>query len=165
MEQEYTEEQYTPAAGSNATGVDLSSFDADFSAAPEEQSSESVPDGKYQARIEGLEIVRAKTSGNPMLKWKLRIVGPTHIGRVLWRNTVLSVPENMKWVKKDLLTVGLRLAKFSDLPQHVHEVLGAIVEISKQSKNERENIFLNRRVQTSDAPVATAAGAEDVLPF
>jgi hypothetical protein len=165
MNTEYPEEQYAPAAPAGPN-VDLSSFDADFTAAPEEAPQEPVPDGKYQARVEGLEIVRAKTSGNPMLKWKLRIVGPHHIGRVLWRNTVLSVPDNMKWVKRDLLTVGLKLEKFSDLPEHIHEAMGVIVEISKQTKNERENIFLNKRVLTAD-PMAGAPipGAEEVLPF
>lgn len=165
MNTEFHEEQYTPAVPA-ATGpaVDLATFDADFTAAPEESSEDSVPDGKYQARVEGLEIVRAKSSGNPMLKWKLRIVGPHHIGRMLWRNSVLSIPENMKWVKKDLLTVGLRLEKFSDLPQHLGEVVGVIVEVTKSTKNERENIFFNKRVQTEDAP-AGVADASDVLPF
>ena len=67
--------------------LDLAQFDDDFSEAPiEEREFEDVPDGKYQVKVERAEIVRALSNGNPMLKWTLKILGPTHAGRLLWRN-------------------------------------------------------------------------------
>ncbi len=77
--------------------VDLTQFDDDFAQAPiEERSFDEIPDGKYQVNIEKVEIVNAKTSGNPMLRWELRILAPRSQGRVLFRHNVLATRENMK---------------------------------------------------------------------
>ena len=57
--------------------VDLSRFDNDFADAPvEEKEFDSVPDGKYQVNVDKVEITTAKTTGNPMLKWTLKILAP-----------------------------------------------------------------------------------------
>ena len=58
--------------------LDLAQFDDAFeSAEVEDREYETVPDGKYQVNVERVELTRAKTSGNPMLKWSLRIIAPT----------------------------------------------------------------------------------------
>jgi hypothetical protein len=89
----------------NADNLDLAQFDDAFEAAEvEERAFDPVPDGKYQVNVERVELTRAQTSGNPMLKWSLRIFAPTHKGRMLWRNNVMASAENIKWLKQDLYT-------------------------------------------------------------
>lgn len=57
--------------------IDLAQFDDDFAHAEvEEREFETIPDGKYQVNVERAELTRAQTSGNPMLKWTLRILAP-----------------------------------------------------------------------------------------
>ena len=93
-------EQYENQSNSN---LDLAQFDDAFETAEvEEREFEAVPDGKYQVNVDRVELTRAQTSGNPMLKWTLRILAPTHKGRLLWRNNVMASNENIKWLKQDL---------------------------------------------------------------
>jgi len=65
--------------------IDLAQFDDDFrSEATEERGDfESVPDGKYQVAVEKVELTQSST-GNPMLKWTLRILAPRFVNRFLW---------------------------------------------------------------------------------
>lgn len=152
---------------SSSSDVDLAAFDDEFETLPEEPEAGEIPDGKYQARIENLEITRSKTSGNPMLKWKLRIIAPQCAGRILWRNSVLrNDPESLRWIKKDLATAGLRVTRLSELPAHVEHVIGRFVEIAKATRGEYESIYLNRLIEldaTTGQDAATTAGGE--LPF
>jgi len=86
-------EHYENQSSSN---LDLAQFDDAFETAEvEEREFEAVPDGKYQVNVDRVELTRAQTSGNPMLKWTLRILAPTHKGRLLWRNNVMASNENI----------------------------------------------------------------------
>ena len=132
----------------NPNNVDLAGFDDEFETIPAEPEGDDIPDGKYQVRIDSFEITRSKTSGNPMLKWKLRILAPRCVGRILWRNSVLrNDPENLRWTKKDLATVGVRLSKLSELPDHVDAIIGRCVEVSKTTRGEFESIYLNKLIE------------------
>ena len=76
---------------SPGSDIDLTDFADDYTAAEvEEREFEPVPDGKYQVNVDQVELVRAKSSGNPMLKWTLRILAPRFRGRLLWRNNCTS---------------------------------------------------------------------------
>lgn len=101
--------------------VDLSRFDNEFENAPVEEKGEfdPVPDGKYQVNVDKVEITTAKTTGNPMLKWTLKILAPRCRGRLLWRNNVMATRENIRWLKNDLHVCGLDLQKLSDLPANL----------------------------------------------
>ena len=44
---------------------------------------DTVPDGTYQVIVDKAELTRAKTSGTPMLRFDLRILGPTYKNRHL----------------------------------------------------------------------------------
>ena len=136
--------------------VDLASFDQPYhgAEAPEE-GYEDVPDGKYQARIEQMEITRSKNSGDPMIKWTLRIVGPSYQNRLLWRYTVIK-NERMGYIKKDLYTCGVELKKFSDLPSHFDRMVNTMLDITVQKRGEFQNIYLNRKIVTQDAPMGQA---------
>jgi hypothetical protein len=139
--------------------VDLTQFDDDFAEAPiEERSFDEIPDGKYQVNVEKVEIVNAKSSGNPMLRWELRILAPRCQGRVLFRHNVLATRENMKWLKNDLHVCGLDLAKVSDLPAQLGRLLDVKLEVTKRTKGENTNVYFNRRIVLDGAAPARDAG-------
>ena len=150
---------------------DLTQFDDAFSEAPVEEKKEfePVPDGKYQVNVEKVEITTAKTSGNTLLKWTLKILAPHHRGRLLWRNNVMATRENIKWLKNDLHVCGLDLAKLSDLPAHLEALLDVKLEVTKRTKGDSENVYLNRRIVLDDIGAeggeAHGDAAKDDIPF
>lgn len=147
--------------------IDLTQFDDDFrSEIPAERSdTESVPDGKYQVAVEKVEITEAHSSGNPMLKWTLRILAPRHVNRLLWRNSVFTA-NTLKYVKTDLQICGLNLEKLSDLPRHLSKLLDVKLEITKKTKGGNENIYFNSRIASEKTPGKFREEAGDALvPF
>jgi hypothetical protein len=135
----------------NDNDLDLAQFDDDFATAEvEDKDYDSVPDGKYQVNVDRVEITRSQTSGNPMLKWTLRIIAPACKGRLLWRNNVMATKENIKWLKQDLFACGLQLQKLSDLPGHLESLLNVKLEVTKRTRGENENIYFNRRIHIDD---------------
>lgn len=143
----------------NDMTLDLAQFDEAFETAEvEDREFEPVEDGKYQVLIDKVEVTHAQTTGNMMLKWSLRIIAPTHIGRFLWRNNMLVTAENIKWLKQDLHTCGLQITKLSELPTNLHRLLNVALEVTKRTRGENENIYFNRRIEISPDPAFTGAG-------
>lgn len=140
---------------------DLSQFDDAFEdATVEPMENEEPPDGKYQVFVEKVSIGNAKTSGNPMLKWQFRIIGPRAQGRCLFKNNVLASAENVKWLKKDLDAAGMDVAtlKLSDLPNRLEELLDRQLEIQKKTNGEYTNVYINRRISI-DVPDSARGGS------
>jgi hypothetical protein len=147
--------------------VDLSQFDDDFrSEQPEERGDfESVPDGKYQVAVEKVELTEAQSTGNPMLKWTLRVIAPKFVNRLMWRNSVIT-HNTLKYVKTDLHLCGLDLEKLSDLPKQLRKLLDVKLEVTKKTKGDNENIFFNRRIETGRTSGDFRKDAGDALvPF
>jgi hypothetical protein len=147
--------------------VDLSRFDGDFAAAQiEEKEFDPIPDGRYQVQVEHVEITTAKSSGNPILKWTLKILAPQFRGRLLWRHNAMATRENLRWLKNDLQICGLELQKLSDLPSHLERLLNVKLEVAKRTKAGSENVYFNRRIVLDEGG---GAGWPDVnledLPF
>ena len=72
------------------TDVDLAEYDDEYQTHEvNEDQFDSIPDGKYQVDVEAVELTRTM-KGDPMLKWTLKVVGPSHAGRKLWRNNVID---------------------------------------------------------------------------
>lgn len=135
---------------------DLAQFDDDFEAAEIDTDTDPIEDGKYQVIVDKVEITKSQASGNSMLKWTLRIIAPKHIGRLIWKNNMIVTSENVKWLKQDLYTCGLKLSKLSELPLRLSELLNLGLEITKRTKGENENVFFNRKIEItpeSDEPV------------
>jgi len=143
---------------------ELAQYDDDFAGAEvEDKEFESVPDGKYQVRVDRVEMTKSEATGNPMLKWGLKIIGPVHKGRMLWRNNLIASKDNVKWLKQDLYTCGLQLEKLSDLPNHLESLLDIGLEVTKRTKNEFENIYINRKIVLDDS--VNTGGSSNDLPF
>jgi hypothetical protein len=147
--------------------LDLAQFDEDFAQAEvEDREFEPIPDGKYQVNVERVELTRAQTSGNPMLKWTLRVIAPRFQGRLLWRNNVMATRENIKWLKTDLHTCGLDLDKLSELPNNLDKLLNVKIEVTKRTRGENENVYFNRHIVLEDGGDEYDTAAKDALaPF
>ena len=109
---------------SNKT-IDLAAFDGTFQqeATEERGEFEGLPDGKYQVAIEKVELTHTQNTGNPVLKWTLRVLGPRFANRLIWRNSVIT-NNTIRYLKTDLHLCGLDLDKLSDLPGRLAELLG-----------------------------------------
>jgi hypothetical protein len=127
--------------------IDLAQFDDEFRGeTPEDRGDfETVPDGKYQVTVEKVELTQSST-GHPMLKWMLRIQGPTFANRCLWKNNVFT-PATLKFAKTDLHVCGLDLEKLSDLQNHLDKLLDVKLEVTKKTKGENTNVYFNRRIE------------------
>ncbi len=148
----------------NNNDIDLSVWDEDYEAAPiEENKFDDVPDGKYQVAIEKVELARAQSSGNPMLKWQLRVLGPNHAGRMIFRNSVMASAENIKYLKNDLHTCGLVLERFSDLGTRLNDLLDIKLEVTKKTRGEFSNVYINRRIVTEDPDDNYKGASKDAL--
>jgi hypothetical protein len=148
--------------------IDLSQFDEEFEAAPvEEREFGEVPDGKYQVQVDKVELTTAKSSGNPMLAWTLRILGPQYAGRLLWRYSVIATRENVKWLKNDLHVCGLDLVRLSELRDHLPQLLDVQLEVTKRTRGDSVNIYFNRRLVLNEQGTGGAYGraAPDDAPF
>ena len=148
--------------------IDLSQFDEDFAEAPvEERDFDEVPDGKFQVSVDKVELTTAKSSGNAMLKWTLRILGPHYAGRLLWRNNVIATRENVRWLKNDLHICGLDLVKLSELREHLEQLLDVQLEVTKRTRGDSVNIYFNRRLVLNEqgTGAAHARASKDDISF
>ncbi|HOY63496.1 MAG TPA: DUF669 domain-containing protein [bacterium] len=145
-----TEENYEGEEGA-VDKFDLARWNDEYAAAPvEPREYDNIPDGKYQVVVDRVELTKSLSSGNTMLKWKLKVLGPKHEGAVLWRNNVIATKGNVHWLKGDLHACGLELETFEDLPANLERLLDVRLEVTKKTRGENENIYINRRL-VSDA--------------
>ncbi|MHB1002019.1 MAG: DUF669 domain-containing protein [Armatimonadota bacterium] len=142
--------------------IDLAQFDDDYANAPaQEKEFDDVPDGKYQVNVEKVELTKAQSTGNPMIKWTLKILGPQCAGRLLWRNSVIT-KATLSWVKTDLTTCGIEIGNLSELPGRLNDLLDVKLEITKRTKGESQNIYINRRIVLDDL---ASRDDESLAPF
>ena len=145
--------------------VDLTHLDEEFTTTEiPDQDFSPIPDGRYQVNIDRVELGTAQSSGNPMLTWTLRILGPAFKDRILWKNSVL-LSGTLQYVKKDLHTCGVQIQKLSDLPDHLEDLLDIKLEIVKKSKNENFNIFFNKMISGESEDNYQRASQEAKTPF
>lgn len=141
--------------------VDLSQFDADFEAAEEPTPFDSkIPEGKYTARIERAYFRNAKSTGAPMLSWELQITGPSQEGRKVFRNNMLS---RMEWVKKDLRTCGIQIARISELK--LDDLIGLELDVQIKHNGDNQNCYLNGLVGAGAGSAVVAGSPKGINPF
>ena len=145
--------------------VDLSYLDDEYeeTEVPEQEFS-PIPDGKYQVLVDKVELTTAQSTGNPMLKWTLRILGPAYRERLLWKNSVL-LSGLLQYVKKDLQTCGIQIQKISDLPDQLEKLLDLKLEITKKTKGDNENIYFNKLISGASEDNYERTSQEAKTPF
>jgi hypothetical protein len=129
--------------------VDLSSFDDEFETA-EAPAHDEVPDGKYQVRIESVRLENSQ-KGDPMIKFDLEVMSGSHAGRHIFKNSVIT-QASIPYVKGDLKTLGIELAKFSELSGRLPELLDVTLEVTKRTRGDYTNVYFNRRLRLAAVP-------------
>lgn len=142
---------------------DLSQWDDDYEEAPvKEHEFDNVPDGKYEVAVDRVSITTSKGTGQPLVKWCLKILGPEFAGRLLWRNNQVATRENLSWLKSDLYCCGLRLGKLSELEQHLDELHGVRLAVTVKTKGEFQSVYFNKRLD--EQPAAEPGAAAEPAP-
>lgn len=117
---------------------DLSVFDADYAAA-QVSTDNQTPDGKYQVRVEKVTMTQG-SNGTSVLVWFLRILTGQYTGRLIFKRMVITAA-SLPLIKRDLLVLGLELAKFSNLPNHLDSLAGKTLSATKRTKKDFVNIY------------------------
>ena len=149
-----------PVRRSN-TDIDLTRFDSLVQSETQDRPKiDSIPDGRYEVRIEDAELGVSPRSGNPVLKYTLRVTGPNFTNRVMWKHRGITA-NTVQYVMDELKVCGLQLKRFSDLGQFLQEIIGAEIEITRKTRGEDVNIYFNRQLDGASANESE----EDDLPF
>lgn len=148
----------------------LASFDEAFAEAPipTRGSMSNVPDGKYQVSIDKAMIRTNSNTGSTELALQLKVMTGEHAGRIIFHQRELDNPERMSYLRGDLNVIGVDIARLSELPKKLNQMLDVVLEVNtktKKSKNdptkEYQNCYLNKRL--SDGADGPFVG--DDLPF
>ena len=143
--------------------VDLSRYDDDYRKAKQADAPprfRPVPDGRYQVIVETVELTKTRTTGNPMLKWRLRIAGPTMADRILWKNGVIT-ERTIPFITKELTLCGLTMQSLNELPSRLPDLVNLRLEVTKRSLAEGpDDVFFDRNLSALPMTKAAAAAAQ-----
>lgn len=161
-----------PGQGAQTNGrIDLSAMDSEWANTPLEPKKEfpDVPDGKYQVKVDKVELTASKVTGNPMLKWDLVILVGPYEGQHLFRNNMLASPENLKYLKTDLHTCGVDLPRLSALESSLSQLLDITLEVQQKSRrdnngNDQKNVYINKRIDVARASKAAVIPGVPPMP-
>ena len=146
----------------NEDVFDLEQFDGDFAATEYDENAggEGLPDGRYQMVVESVKLERSK-AGNAMLLWQMRVMGPRYAGKRYWHRNMLITSQNLKWLKRDVYTAGVRIEKVSELPARLEEFRDILLEVQLKTKGDNQNAFINKRLSAADVPDAPGGIDDD----
>jgi hypothetical protein len=106
--------------------------------------------------------LESSQKGDPMIKFDLEIISGSQAGRHIFKNSVIT-QASLPYVKADLKTLGLELAKFSELSGRLEELLDVTLEITKRTRGDYTNVYFNRRLNIARASSGPTEGEN--LPF
>lgn len=122
-------------------------------------TTNTIPDGRYEVVVAEAVLTKSQKSGNPMIRWVLRITGSTFRDRIMRKHSAIT-ENTIPFVRKELEICGLRLRAFEDLKQRVQELEGVELEVVRVTKNGDTNVYFNKAVAQQHHELA-----EDNLPF
>lgn len=153
--------------------LNLNQFDDAYSKA---KVNKGLPDGKYQAEIISCKLGASDRGKDTVgLSWKLKVLSGEHEGSVISKWDTFS-NDRMQYVKQDLETCGLELARFSDLESHLGKLIGVRLNVTlKTNKAGYPNTYFNDKLKgrggetvcdTEYIPPASSGPKEyDDVPF
>lgn len=133
---------------------------------------EELPDGSYQVTVDRVELGETKNEPKkPMLKWEFKVIAGDHVGRKLFKNSVMMSGQALAFLKADLTAVGYTgpLSGLQD-PAVRQKLLDVGLEIKKVTKGHDDqgrpnsNIYINRKIDASSPAMAAVKAATDT-PF
>jgi len=151
--------------------IDLSEYDAEFQRAssqtPRDSYQEEIPDGFYDARVEDVTLSRVQSSGNPMVIWRLRILGPQHQGRAISKVRIIT-QKTVGFLKDDLRKLGLEMGSLKELHTRMDEMVDRQIGIMKRTQPDRrwtDVYFVRPRTESAPREGHAPVELEDDLPF
>ena len=101
---------------SDAPAADLARFDDEWAktSVPADEMYGDIPDGSYDAVIEGARVTETTSSARPVVIWKLRIQGPQAVNRVVTKNRVIT-DNTLGYLREDLEKCGLQVSRLSEV--------------------------------------------------
>lgn len=154
----------------NSAPIDLSAFEESYARASTvrtEPPAATIPDGAYDVRIEEARLTRTPRTGNPMVVWRLRVLGPTHRGAAVTKTRIIT-EKTLAFLKEDLELIGIELDRLSDLEAHLERSLDRELRIVKKTGNNGWNdIYFARPSAHAASACANSASLtdDDPLPF
>jgi len=138
----------------------LDALDDAYGAAPAPEPREDTSEplrGTFQVTVDAARLDAGKGyEGADRFSLGLKVTGPTHRGRYLWRNHNLR-PDGVEWLKRDLHTLGLADVKPSQLydPATRERFIGRGVNV-KADVNAKgyQVVYLNSLIAAAPAPGA-----------
>jgi len=121
--------------------VDLTVFDANY-AATQVSTSNQVPDAKYRVRVENVKLTQG-SNGHSILTWDLRVLAGQFTGRHIFKHAAITAA-SLPIIKRDLLVLGLDLARFSSLPDHLESLVGKTLSATKRTKKDFVNVYFDK---------------------
>lgn len=151
--------------------IDLSEYESEFQRAPSQPSRDSfkddIPDGFYDARVEDVTLNRVQSSGNPMVIWRLRILGPQHKGRAISKVRIIT-QKTVGFLKDDLRKLGLEIGSLKELSGRMDEMVDREIGIMKRTQADRrwtDVYFVKPRAESAPRPAGEKVELDDDLPF
>ena len=154
-----------------ADPVDLSEFEDDFtrtaSPAARESHRDQIPDGPYDARVEDVTLSRVQSTGNPMLIWRLRILGPTHRGASISKVRIIT-HKTVDFLKEDLSKLGLEMGSLKEMTSRLDEMVDRPIGIIKKVRPDKgwtDVYFVKPRPELAAQVIPPEIPQDDDLPF
>ena len=143
----------------------LSQFDNEFEQTEvnTQQSFDSIPPGKYQVKIDRIELKTSKNN-NLMLCYALKILNGNYVGRFLFKNSIIT-NDTIKWLKQDISICNIKISKLSELQSHLQDFLDIKLEVTKKINGEYENIYFNRKITINEMDYDKTYIPDDDIPF
>ena len=161
----------------------MSDFNIDWDQAIKDakEGTDPVPPGSYTVKVEKAEAVKAQSSGSPMIKATLRIVGGPHDGRFVWTNLVHKPgsPGSAKMFAVKVMAFGITAevlaAQKPTMPQVAEMLVGrqAVVDVeirewqgrmSNDVKSIKPSATVPSVPSVAPTPTPTPAAAPSVTP-
>jgi len=148
-------------AQSDPTVGDLARFDEEWTktTARSDDMYSDIPDGTYDAVIEDAHLTETVSTGRPMVIWRLRIRGPQAANRAITKNQVIT-ENTLQYLREDLAKCGLTVARLSELPARLGELVDRPIGIEKRTKDGRANIYFRRQASRTNQGIT-----DDDVPF
>lgn len=138
--------------------IDLSRFNDAYRSEADAPAFTPIPDGRYHVEVDTVELGETANTGNPVLKWTLRISNGEHSDRVLFKRRVIT-EKTIRFLKAELKICGLELPEFSELPRHLESLKGLHLEVMKKTNGEWVDVYFENRLEGPEDTV------ENDLPF
>jgi hypothetical protein len=118
-----------------------------------------IPDGTYNAVIEEARLTETVSTGRPMVTWKLRILGPQAVNRVVTKSRVVT-ENTLVYLKEELEKCGLQVSRLSELPDRLKELVNHPIDFQKSTKDGRVNFYFRWESNRNSKSVVS-----DDIPF